>query len=761
MTTPHWSASMITPAEDFAGAALLRKEFALSQGHGTPVQATLRATALGIFEATINGRPVADDVLSPGWSSYEWRLRYRSYDVTQLLKPVNVIGAALGNGWYRGNLSWNGNSAFYGTELGFFGQLDIEFADGFIQTIASDLSWHSGPSGTTANDIYNGQSIDARRAGTACAFPGSDTTAWAGVRVLDFDTSRLTEPVGPPVVRNEVLKPVKVFLSPSGKALVDFGQNLVGWIRFQVQGPAGSVITLRHAEVLEHGELGVRPLRTAEATDTFTLSGGEDYFEPTLTFHGFRFVEVSGWPGELTEESLEAVVVHSDLERTGTFECSNALVNQLHRNVVWGLKGNFLDLPTDCPQRNERLGWTGDIAVFAPTAAFLFDVKDFLQDWLLDLAAEQEAADGLVPFTVPDILKYEEHPKEFPAPESTALWSEAAVWVPWALWEAYGDRRVLANQFDSMSAHTRRVEGLLSPTGLWDQGFQFGDWLDPDAAPDQPWNSKADNGVVATACLYRTALITSKAAAILGRPDEEKRFGALASRVKTAFNSEYVSPDGTIVSDCTTVYALAIAFEVLDSDSRRAQAGQRLAELVRKNEYKVSTGFAGTPFISWALSESGHIEDAYRLLLEEQCPSWLYPVTMGATTVWERWDSMHPDGSINSGEMTSFNHYALGAVADWLHKVVGGIRPLEPGYAKLLFAPRPGPGIDWAKTSLATAHGTIRSEWHITDGGHLVFTATVPDGVSAEVDLPGMPRQAIGSGRQQFAAPRTLHFRRK
>ncbi|WP_024820776.1 alpha-L-rhamnosidase [Arthrobacter sp. 31Y] len=745
-----WSATMIAPNEDFNGAPLLRKEFALATGHGSPAKAILRATSFGVFEASVNGRPVGEDVLSPGWSSYEWRLRYRSYDVTHLLEPVNVLGAALGNGWYRGNLSWNGNSAFYGSELGFFGQLDIEYPDGFVQTLSTDSSWQSGPSAILANDLYNGQTIDAKLTADTWTKPGFDTNSWAGVHALEFDAARLAEPISPPVVRNEVLKPVDIFTSPSGKTLVDFGQNLVGWLRFTVHGQRGETISVRHAEVLEDGELGVRPLRTAEATDRLILSGEPDFFEPTFTFHGFRYAEVSGWPGELTADAVEAVVVHSALERTGTFECSNPLVNQLHRNIVWGLKGNFLDLPTDCPQRNERLGWTGDIAVFAPTAAYLYDVKDFLQDWLQDLAAEQEAADGMVPFTVPDILKYEEHPKEFPTPESTALWSEAAVWVPWALWEAYGDEEVLRRQYDSMAAHTRRVEGLLTDNGLWDQGFQFGDWLDPDAAPDQPWNSKADNGVVATACLYRTAKLTSETAGILGHADDAEHFSALAERVRYAFNSHYVGPDGTILSDCTTVYALAIAFDVLDGDEERTFAGNRLAELVSRNGYRVSTGFAGTPFITWALSETGHVDDAYRLLLEEQCPSWLYPVTMGATTVWERWDSMLPDGTINQGEMTSFNHYALGAVADWLHKVVGGMRPLEPGYAKVLYAPRPGHGIDWAKTNLITPHGTVASEWHIQDGGEYEFTLTVPAGATAEIDVPTLPRQEVGAGTHTF-----------
>jgi alpha-L-rhamnosidase len=756
MTSSPWLAAMISPEQDYDGAPLLRKEFTLEEGHGAVAKATLRATAFGVYEASINGVPVGPDVLSPGWSSYEWRLRHRTYDVTALVGPSTVIGVELGNGWYRGRLAWHGMSNLYGSELGFFGQLDIEFDDGHVQSVASDATWQSGPSATTFNDLYDGQTIDARRLQQGWAQPGFVSGSdWTGVRKVAFDAGRLAEPVGPPVVRAGVVRPVKILTSPTGKTLVDFGQNLVGWLRFTVQGEAGHAVTVRHAEVLENGELGIRPLRSAKATDTFILSGGEDIFEPTKTFHGFRYAEVTGWPGTLTPDDLEAVVVHSDLERTGTFECSNELVNQLHRNIVWGLRGNFLDLPTDCPQRDERLGWTGDIAVFAPTAAYLYDVKGFLQDWLLDLAAEQKAQDGLVPITVPDALKYCPQPAEFPEPESSALWSEASVWVPWALWEAYGDLGVLQSQFESMASHTRRVEGLLSSTGLWDSGFQFGDWLDPDAAPDQPWAAKADTGVVATACMYRTARITAQAAGLLGKPDDEAYFEALAARVRASFAEHYVAADGTISSDCTTVYALALAFDVLATPELREFAGDRLAELVRDNDYRVSTGFAGTPFITHALTDTGHVDEAYRLLLEEGCPSWLYPVTMGATTVWERWDSMLPDGTINPGEMTSFNHYALGAVADWMHKAIGGIRPLAPGYARVLIAPQPGEGIDWAKTSLRTPHGVVRVEWKL-DGGAFSLEATVPDGVAADVVLPDGARHSLAGGTHSFAVPEVL-----
>jgi alpha-L-rhamnosidase len=751
--TVTWSAAMITPYADMGSAPLFRKEIELDGGHGSVESATLHISSLGVFEAAINGNPVSDDVLSPGWSSYEWRLRYRSYDVTALLEERNVLTVVVGNGWYRGRLAFAGMRELYGHQLGLIAQLEIGFGDGHRQVVGTDESWTASSSDVLADDLYDGQTIDAGRRRDNWYTISTEENFWdpwaLNARAIDFDTGRLAPYVGPPVKRHEVLKPVKIWISPAGRTLADFGQNLVGWLRFTVRGPRGSEIRIRHAEVLEDGELGVRPLRDAQATDRFILSGNEDVFEPTMTFHGFRYAEITGWPGSLTEESVEAVVVHSELRRTGYFECSDSLLNQLHHNVVWGTKGNFLDVPTDCPQRNERLGWTGDIAAFAPSAAYLFDVRDFLSDWLLDLALEQHHRDGMVPFVIPDVLKRLPSPSMFPDPDSTAVWSDASVWVPWTLYQAYGDRSVLERQYDSMTAHVRRVASLTSPNGLWDTGFQFGDWLDPDASPHEPWNAKADNGVVATACLYHSARIVADTAALLGRSGDASEFAALADRTRQAFDEHYVSGDGTITSDCTTVYTLAIVFGLLDEQIEQL-AGQRLAELVAKSGYRISTGFAGTPFITDALTKAGHLDSAYALLLQRECPSWLYPVTMGATTVWERWDSMLPDGTINPGEMTSFNHYALGAVADWMHRVVGGIAPLEPGYARVLVAPRPGGDLTWVNTSLDTPHGRVQVKWR-SEGGEVTVEAELPAGVTGLLSLPGRPDEEIGSGTHTAA----------
>ena len=742
-----WSARFIAADNEFEGAPLLRRDFMPAEGHGPVIRADLVLSALGVCEATINGVPVSPDLLTPGWTSYEWRLRYATYNVTDLLGAHCTLGIALGNGWYRGRLGWGDGAAPYGDELAAFAELRIRFADGYEQLVVTDESWRCGPSDTTGNSLYDGQDIDARRGAPGWDMPGFDTSGWEGVHQVTYDLDKLEPYAGPPVRRQEDIEPRQIWLSPSGKILVDFGQNLVGWVRTSVRGPEGGTVTIRHAEVLEHNELGVRPLRTAKATDHFILSGGDDVFEPTFTFHGFRYIEVEGWPGgidAITDGALIAVVVSSELRRIGHFRSSNPLLNQFHNNVVWGMRGNFLDVPTDCPQRDERLGWTGDIAAFASTAAYLYDTRGFLRDWLRDLALEQTHNGGSVPFVIPDVLKYIEHPAEFGPINSAALWSDAAVWVPWALWEAYGDAAILQEAFPSMASHGRNVGSLLSESGVWDQGFQFGDWLDPDAAPGHPGGAKADKGVVATACAFRTATMLARSARILGLEAEENEFAELARILRNGFMSVYVK-NHIIFSDCTTVYSLAIAFDLL-SDEDQGWAGNRLADLVAENGYRISTGFAGTPFITEALSKTGHLEEAYKLLLQQESPSWLHPVTMGATTVWERWDSMLPDGSINAGEMTSFNHYALGAVADWMHRVVGGLSPLEPGYGRLLIQPQPGGDLTWAESELETPRGPASVRWE-RRGEELHVSFTVPEGASALVRLPGEPDTETGSGQ--------------
>lgn len=738
---PFESATAITADPTDGRAPVLSTRAALQGPASAIAGAELLATAHGIYEASLNGARATDSVLNPGWTVYESRLQVQRFDVTEQARSGGEeieLSVLLGRGWWNGDFGFGDAASNYGDENALLAALVITYADGSTQTVATDETWTATDSPITFATIYDGQH--------------EDRTLAAGdprpVRVTEIDRSTLIEQASPLITRHETRRPEKIWTSPSGKTLLDFGQNLVGWLRFTVTGPAGTEITLRHAEVLEHEELGTRPLRAAKATDQLVLSGDVDgdYFEPTFTFHGFRYAEVTGWPGELAADDIEAVFVHSAIAPTARFSCSEPLVDRLVENTARSQRGNFLSLPTDCPQRDERLGWTGDIAVFAPTAAFSFDVADFLHDWLLDVRAETEHASA-VPFVVPDLIKLFDR-QVFP-PSPTAVWGDAAVWVPEALWRAYGDRDRLAEHYPGMVLHLRSVERVLSATGLWDTGFQFGDWLDPDAPPERADAAKADKGVVATASLFRSASFAAETATLLGEHEDAAHWRALAARTRAAFREHYIGR-GRIRSDCATVYALAIRFGLLDG-ADRAAAGDRLAEIVRESGYRVTTGFAGTPYVTWALSETGHVAEAYRLLLEKECPSWLYPVTMGATTIWERWDSMLPDGTINPGGMTSFNHYALGGVVDWIHQVIGGIRAAEPGYRRVRIEPVPGPGIDRARLSFDSPVGLIETSWHIEQGVFRLET-TIPDGIPTEVMLPDGTAHAVSGGAHSFEA---------
>ncbi len=521
--------------------------------------------------------------------------------------------------------------------------------------------------------------------------------------------------------------------------LIDFGQNVVGWVRLRVRGgAAGDEVVVRHAEVLADGELGIRPLRTAKATDTYVLAGqAETVLEPNLTFHGFRYADVTG-AAEVVQ--AEAVVAGSDLRRTGWFESSHDLLNRFHENVVWGMRGNFVDVPTDCPQRDERLGWTGDIQVFAPTASFLFDSAGFLTSWLADLAAEQQK-DGSVPYVIPDVIRR-------PGP-ATAAWGDAATVVPWVLFGRYGDRDLLARQLPSMTAWVDRMAALAGDGLLWTGGFQFGDWLDPAAPPEDPFRAKTDPDVIATAHLARSAEIVALAAEVVGDAERARVYADLAGRVRTAFAREYVTAGGRVLSDAPTGYALALQWALLPTEAQRHAAGRRLADLVRTAGFRISTGFVGTPLMADALTDAGEPDLAYRLLLQTGCPSWLYPVTMGATTVWERWDSMLPDGSINPGEMTSFNHYALGAVADWMHRRVAGLAPAAPGYRRISVRPLPGAALTHASARHLTPYGEASVSWRRADGS-LRLDVVVPVGATATVEVPGGPTVEVGPGRHEW-----------
>ncbi|MFH5879425.1 glycoside hydrolase family 78 protein [Arthrobacter sp. NA-172] len=743
-----WQASMIRPAweeasEDTEPAARLSRSFELQE----PVaSARLYASAHGLYVPYINGRRVGNELLAPGWTSYHHRLRYQTHDVTDHLQPgTNVIGIELADGWWRGNLGFQEKRNFYGTRTAAIAQLEITDSRGEIILVGTDGSWQAGPSPVRAADLYNGESYDARLKDQGWSAPGNG--GLDGVVAEDFDASVLVAPDGPPVRATEELPVKAVLASPSGKALLDFGQNLVGHVRIRVTGQSGTEVVLRHAEVLEHGELGTRPLRVAKQTDRYILGGEtEEQWEPEFTIHGFRYVEVTGWPGELDPEAFTAVVVHSDLVRTGTFECSDPMLNQLHSNVLWGMRGNFVDVPTDCPQRNERLGWTGDFQIFAATASFLYRIPGFTASWLKDLSVEQ-GTDGPPPLVVPEVT-FDMPP--FPTRPVMAAWGDAAVLVPWVLYQRTGDLEFLRRQLPSMLAWLDAAAQAAGPDLRFEHGMQFGDWLDPAAPPNEPGAGRTPWQFVAHAYLAYSASVASQAAALLGNDDESARLGSLGHRARAAFREGFISDGGRITPETQTAYAVALSFGLLEP-GERAEAAAGLAAAVEADGYRIGTGFVGTPLVCDALSDYGYSTAAYRLLLQTECPSWLYPVTMGATTIWERWDSMLPDGSINPGEMTSFNHYALGAVADWMHRSVAGLACAEPGFRKLLVRPRPGGGLEWADARHEGPYGEAAVRWDIS-GGAFSLSVTVPAGCTATVYLPDVEesRHEVGSGVHTF-----------
>ncbi|OYC97689.1 alpha-L-rhamnosidase [Microbacterium sp. Yaish 1] len=707
-------------------------------------RAILFWTALGSAEPEINGVAVSDEVLAPGWTAYRDRLVHETVDVTDLVRDgENELSATLAGAWYTEKYGFFAFAdRLYGDQPSFLAQLRMTYDDGTVETLAATgAGWEAAGDGpVVASGIYAGEHQDLARTATAFSPARVGAAARPGYENVPTPEAR----IAPPVRRTQTLPVAEVLTTPSGGRILDFGQNLVGRLRLRVRGRTGQRIVIRHAEVLEDGELALRPLRNAAATATFDLSGGDDVLESRFTFYGFRYAEITG--ADIDPADIEAVVLHTDMTRTGWFASSDPLIDRLHENVVWGMRGNFLSIPTDCPQRDERLGWTGDLQVFAPTASFLYDCAGFLTSWLRDLAHEQRRSGGSVPVVVPAALT------AFGAfGVSPAAWGDAATVVPTVMHERFGDRDVVAAQYASMRSWVDAVAADAGDSGLWAGRMQLGDWLDPAAPPDKPGQAKVDSDIVASAYFARSLRQVADAAALLGFDADAAHYGALAERSREAFVAEYVTPAGRMVSDAPTAYALALEFDLVVDAPVRAALATRLADLVREGGYRIGTGFVGTPLVADALAEGGRLDAAERLLTQTECPSWLYPVTRGATTVWERWDSLLPDGSVNPGEMTSFNHYALGAVADWLHRTVAGLAPAAPGYRRIRIAPRPLRSLDHASARHLTPYGEASVAWR-RDGGEIVVTAAVPPNTRADVDLPGLSTE-VGSGTHEWRFP--------
>jgi len=755
-----WKAQWITPdlPEDTSKSnpsPMLRRDFTLKTNIA---RARLYASAMGLYEMHLNGERVGDQFFTPGWTAYDFRYQYQTYDVTSLLHPgENCLAAILGDGWFRGWLTWGSKRNFYGTKLALLGQLVVDYSDGSHEVIATDSHWKAATGPILMSDIYNGETYDARLERDSWDQPAYNDAGWKAVTVQAAPDVKLVAPAGPPVKRIEEVVPVKVLHTPHGDTVIDMGQNMVGWLRFRVNAPAGTEITLRHAEVLDaQGNLYTANLRSAEQTIRYISKGhGPQSFEPHFTFQGFRYVAISGWPGPISLDDFRGVVVHSAMPRTGTFETSNPLLNQLQHNILWGQKGNFLDVPTDCPQRDERLGWTGDAQVFAPTASFLHETTGFYTKWLRDLALDQED-DGAVPYVIPNALSHQTRKGQ----SASAGWADSSVVIPWTVYQAYGDQRILREQYPSMKAWVEYMRRQAGDRYIWSNGFSFGDWLAfATTRADYP-GATTDKDLIQTAYFARSTELLAKTAEVLGNTSDAREYAGLEQKILAAFRNEFVTPNGRLASNTQTAYALALAFDLLP-ESQRASAANRLAADVRKFGH-LTTGFLGTPVLCDALAANGHLAEAYMLLNRTEYPSWLYPVTKGATTIWERWDGIKPDGTFEDPGMNSFNHYAYGAIGDWMYRDVAGIRIDEqaPGYKHIYFAPRPGGGLTHAAASIESMYGRVSSDWTIA-GGQISLKVEAPPNTTATIRIPGVRLTDLSESGKPFPADPTIQNARQ
>ncbi|HUX97595.1 MAG TPA: glycoside hydrolase family 78 protein [Bacteroidales bacterium] len=734
LSESDWKAKWIEMEGDtlqYSSSPHFRKEFTLGKNIKS---ARIYVTSHGFYELHLNGKKVGDQVLTPGWTSYGKRLQYQVYDVTgMLVKGNNAFGAVLGDGWYRGSLAWSRNWAVFGKTLGLFMQMKITFTDGTETLITTDESWKAFKDGAIRmNDIYNGETYDATKKLTGWSMPGYDESKWIGVRTGDYKFNLIASE-GPAVRKIQEIKPVRIFKTPKGSLIADMGQNMVGWVRLKVNGSRGSVVTLRHAEVMDkYGEFYTTNLRAAKCQLTYTLAGtGEEIYEPRFTFMGFRYVEVTGFPGELTADNLTGVVIHSDMQVTGKYESSNILLNQLQHNIQWGQKGNFVDVPTDCPQRDERLGWTGDAQAFCRTAAYNMNVAAFFSKWLKDVAADQRKG-GEVPVVIPDVL----NPQGSPTAQCSAGWGDVAVIAPWTMYQVYGDEELLKTQYPSMLAWVDYIKKTAGTDYIWNNGSVYGDWLfyHPPVNNHTEPDGHTDHDFIATAFYAYSVQLLLQAAELFGQSEDAGIYRAVHEKIKEVFNNEYVTKAGRVGTNSQTSYVLALMFDLLPEDLR-PKATRFLVDDIRSRGNRLSTGFLGTPYLCHVLSDNGYTDVAYDLLLQENYPSWLYPVKMGATTIWERWDGQKTDSTFQDPGMNSFNHYAYGAIGDWMYRVSAGIEIGKPGYKHIIIQPHPTKRLDYSRATFESTYGTIESGWERKDSKILV-NIKIPANTTATVNLP-------------------------
>ncbi|WP_030935284.1 alpha-L-rhamnosidase [Streptomyces sp. NRRL B-24720] len=714
----------VTPSS--SPAAQLRHEFRLK--HTSVARARLYSTALGLYEAHLNGDRVGEDRLAPGWTDYRKRVQYQTYDVTNLVRPgANALGVTVATGWYAGNVGMFGPHQ-YGERPAFLGQLEVTYTDGSTERVLSGTDWRAATGPVTSADILSGEEYDARLETEGWTRPGFDDSAWAAVDAFDKVSAALVAEAGGPTRVERTLPARKVTEPKPGVFVYDLGQNMVGAVRLTVSGKAGTAVRLRHAEVLNpDGTIYTTNLRSARATDTYILKGGgKETYEPRFTFHGFRYVEVTGYPGKPPLNAVAGRVIHTDAPFTMNFSTNVPMLNQLHSNITWGQRGNFVSIPTDTPARDERLGWTGDINVFAPTAAYNMESGRFLTKWLVDLR-DGQSDDGAFTDVAPFVGT---------VGKGVAGWGDAGVTVPWALYQAYGDTRILDQSWPSMLKWLDYLEAHSSDLLRPAEGY--GDWLNiQDETPKD---------VIGTAYFAHAADLVARAAQALGK--DPAPYTSLFASVRDAFRTAYVSSGGKVKGDTQTAYVLALSMDLL-ADADRGPAADRLVELIKAKDWHLTTGFLGTPRLLPVLTSTGHTDVAYRLLVQRSFPSWGYQIDKGATTMWERWDSIKPDGSFQDAGMNSFNHYAYGSVGEWMYANIAGIAPAAPGFREILVRPRPGGGVTEAEGRYDSVRGPVITHWKLDDDGFRL-ALSVPANTTAEVWIPATEAAQVTHGTSEF-----------
>jgi alpha-L-rhamnosidase len=766
LSPTEWQAHWIEPIElkdplAFKPCPFLRKVF---YADAKIAYARLYITAHGLYEVWLNGVRVGDQVFTPGCTPYDLRLQYQVYDVTsQLATGANPLGVILGDGWYRSKTGIANLRNVYGTHLGLLAQLVIHYEDGSTQVIISDDSWHCSTGPLLKSDLKDGEVYDARLEVKSWNQLGYDDSDWESVAIADYPLTNLTASLGVPVRRHELFTPVAVLHTPNGETVLDMGQNLAGVVRMRVQAPAGTEIKLRHGETLDSDgnftmanlNLGSKDALLQE--DHYIChGGGPEEYEPHFTVHGFRYVRVEGLPFEPTPEQFTAVAIYSDMAPTGTFECSNPLINQLVHNILWSMKSNFLDIPTDCPTR-ERAGWTGDAQVFSRTGSFLMETAPFFRKWLRDLALEQ-SPNGMVSNYVPNPQRPLRITRGMMAGlEGSSGWGDAAVIIPWTLYQVYGDARILEEQYASARAwveYERRMAQVipwhkwLNPAMwingdyrkrqqyIWDTKYHWGEWLEPDEGMGLNLvvgilkRKLFSEPVVATAYYAHSCELLAQIARTLGKDEDARIYGELASQVSLAYAAQFIKANGSIRPNKQASYVRALMFE-LAPEAVRPAVLERLVDKIHVAGTHIGTGFLSTPFLCPVLSENDQLELAYALLNQTTIPSWLYAVTKGATTIWESWTGITPDGRVSG----SHNHYSYGAVASWLVQTVAGLDIGAPSYQQILFQPQPGGGLSWARASYHSLYGEIASGWEIS-GGCFSLMVVLPPNTRATVRLP-------------------------